>query len=911
MFESTLSSLLFVILKVICWGINRLTQLFEVFSGLTKVTHNGEETFLFDVFFRNSTINNIYWGMALIGLAMCFGFAIFSAARKMFDMNNKNPLSTGQIVTETVKSFFLIISMNLILTLSITATDVLLRQVNYLFTKSDGLDTPEVMEYTDEQYAAMGRALSTIANYGMNPSYNSRYNVNDCFNTIRQDLIYLEEQHVFDYNYQSSGVNSWQSALQEVANSADLRYELKSDVYYEKVVAAMEHVLSIMKNDASFRPLDKYEQYRSGNLSDVPLDRVVFLVGTLDAANNSYFNTNPSFDDALRNPYYTGEKSLYDTDTTSSIDVISGDFNLGYSRFDYLVSYVLGIAVLYNTFVILLNLAARMFNILFLYIIAPPILASRPLDGGNKTSQWMKSFIVQLLGVFGSIIVMRLLLIFVPVVFDPSLVLIQNNPMLNYFGKAIILIAAYTVAKKAGSLLSGILSDTAGMSSAQAGDMTSAAQRTIGYARRAAGSAVRAAGAAIGFAASPLMNSARKPFDEYKKLGSGPTSSDIARQAQERIAVDNKVRELRSKESGKGGKGGGQGASQPPPGGPSRSNVLSDKNGSANIDKGTGAKDGVSSQSAQRPRASTQPKMKSPSLETFSAQASKLQSERKMNAGSGSQQKNVSSEPQGKSGSYGQSDVQAQSNVSGVKDVNVSQPGSQPYSKPKAGSFSTGGAKTGQSVTGSSQSASYSGSQVQSGISGANVQSDIPQAKSGSYGQSDVQAQSNVSGVKDVNASQLGSIPGAQGKSVSQPGSQPYSNPKTGSYSTGGAKTGQSVTGSSYTQQSGQSSRQMNAQSFDTGTAGTSSVKASAGTVSQDRQTSNTGTWQTRQRSFSQGSAGANSSTAGTNTGSADIPPSGRQTVQTNRQNAAPQTDINDFMRRTYRSYDAEISKDN
>ena len=562
MFDSALSSVLFTILKIICWAIDRLTQLFSIFSGLTKVSYKGEPTFLFDVFLNNSAINNIYWGMALIGIALCFVFTIASVVRKLFDVNGKQQMSMGQILTEALKSIFIILGMNLILSVALTGTDVLLRQVNYLFLNADKLNRSAVVEFTNDQYAAMGRALSTIANYGMNPSYNSRYNINDCFNTIRPDLVYLEDQGVFDYAYPSDGVNTWQSVLQEVAHSADLRYDLKGDVYYESVAKALEHALTVIRSDASFRPLERFEEQRSSNAADVPLDRIVFLMGTLDAANNNFFNRNPSFSDALRLPYYTGEKSLYDTGDYDSLKVINGDFDISYSRFDYFVSFVMGIAVLYNTLTILLALIARMFNILFLYIIAPPVLAVRPLDGGGKTRQWVNAFIIQLLGVFGSIIVIRLLLIFVPVIYEPGLVLISGSPIMNYFAKAIMLIAAYAVAKKAGSLLSGILSDTAAMQSMQAGDMTSTAQRVIGTTRRAVGTAVRTVGAAVGgavgFAAAPATNAIRKPFDSYRRMGSGASVSDIRRQAKERLAVENMVGQMRgaSDKSGDGSSGG-------------------------------------------------------------------------------------------------------------------------------------------------------------------------------------------------------------------------------------------------------------------------------------------------------------------------------------------------------------------
>ena len=520
MAESFLSKLLFTILKIICWAVNRLTQLFEIFSGLTKVSYNGERIFLFDVFLNNTAINNIYWGMALIGIVLCFAFAISSVVRKMFDASGRVQMSIGQIITETLKSIILILSMNLILTVTLTTTDVIMRQVNYLFSNAEGLNVAESITYTDEQCAAMGRALGTIANYGMNPSFNSRYNLNDCFNTIRPDLIYLEEQGVFDYHYPQDS-NSWQSVLQEVAASADLRYELKADVYYENVAKSLQHALDVMRTDSSFRPLEKFKKENT-TLLQIPLDRIIFLSGSLNAANNGYYNVNPNFTDALRYPYYSGEKSLYDTDTVDSIDVISSDFSISYARFDYLVSIVLGIAILVNTFVILLSLVARMFNILLLYVIAPPVLAVRPLDGGGKSKQWAIAFLIQALGVFGSIIVMRLLLIFVPVIFDSNLVLIADNSALNYFAKAVMLFAAYAVAKKASGLITGILSDSAAMQSAHVGDMKDTAMHAIGTAKASASNFMRRAGAAAGFVAAPALNYFGRPFQAWRNLGAAP-----------------------------------------------------------------------------------------------------------------------------------------------------------------------------------------------------------------------------------------------------------------------------------------------------------------------------------------------------------------------------------------------------
>ena len=91
-----------------CKIIDDLTKLLEVFSGVKKVVYGNEDMFLVDVFFNNNAINNVYWGMALVGIAMCFGFAVFAVTRKMFDASGRVQASLGQIVTDTIKTIFII-----------------------------------------------------------------------------------------------------------------------------------------------------------------------------------------------------------------------------------------------------------------------------------------------------------------------------------------------------------------------------------------------------------------------------------------------------------------------------------------------------------------------------------------------------------------------------------------------------------------------------------------------------------------------------------------------------------------------------------------------------------------------------------------------------------------------------------
>ena len=111
-------------------GINALIslayQLFDVFSGQIRVTYNDEPTFLTNLFFENSTIAGIYWGMAIIGVVLCFAFTIIAVIRKMFDGSDKVQASLGAILGSMFKSILLILSMNVVMTVVLNFSNVLI-----------------------------------------------------------------------------------------------------------------------------------------------------------------------------------------------------------------------------------------------------------------------------------------------------------------------------------------------------------------------------------------------------------------------------------------------------------------------------------------------------------------------------------------------------------------------------------------------------------------------------------------------------------------------------------------------------------------------------------------------------------------------------------------------------------------
>lgn len=463
-----------------CMALDWLQELMDVFTGTTKVVYEtkfgSQENYLINLFFENGAVSGVYLGMAAIGVVMAFTYAVISVIRKTFDSNEKVKMSYGQILTNLFKSILLIICLNAGMNVLVTATNVLMRSVVYIFDHAEDLGNGnDHIDFTEEQYAAMARVLNTIGNYSLNPSYKSRYNINACYNELRSDLIYLSDQGVFDFYYETKDENNniiptWQSLIQELANAADFNKEIPVDVYNEGVANAIYNIMDIMRSNSSIPVLQSYDRIESYNGESVNLGRVLFLVGTMGngitgAAKNDKYNTHPALTDAVRAPYYRGTKNVY------KISDVNKDFDIAFTKTNYVIVYIAGCALALNMALIIVTCVARIFNLVFLYVIAPPVFAVLPLDDGGKVKQWTTAFIVQSLSVFATVISMRIYLIFLPIVLDPGLHL-SENVIIDMVGRVVLVYAGIEAVSKANGILTGILADNAGWQSITAGDMS-------------------------------------------------------------------------------------------------------------------------------------------------------------------------------------------------------------------------------------------------------------------------------------------------------------------------------------------------------------------------------------------------------------------------------------------------------
>ena len=454
--------------------VQMLYSIFSVFSGISKISYDGNSTYLTNIFFENEAISGVYWGMVMLSIVLMIVFAIISVIRKMYDLGDRQQHSIGQILGGCFKSVLVMITMTAVITSGITLTNELIRRVNYIFDKNKALLQQDEIVFTDEQFATMARIYNTIGNYSLNPSYTQRFNLNSCYNELRGDLSYLQSQGVFDLVYPDMTGDvkdpTWQSELQKLVQTANPNLELKMDPYYTAIYDVLEEIMKLLRTDPEFFPVERIKNEYAYQSTTVSLDRILFLTGTMDAAINSAYNENPAIDDGLRGAFYTGEKSIY-----SQTDV-SHAFRMGITGINYVMILFLTYHVLRSLYHCILNCGARLINMVGLYLIAPPVAAVIPLDDGQKFREWITSMVIQAFGIFGNIIPMRLLILFVPMILDSKLVLLPNT-MLNLVAKVILIVALIESFEKFGGILTGILANSAGSAAIRASGLDEEADK--------------------------------------------------------------------------------------------------------------------------------------------------------------------------------------------------------------------------------------------------------------------------------------------------------------------------------------------------------------------------------------------------------------------------------------------------
>ncbi len=422
--------------------------IFDVFAGISKVSYNGQKDYLVNVFFGQNIIAVIFWGMTAISLVLCFVFTIVAVTRKILDISGGVKQSLGQILNGALRSCVSFLFVSIICIASVNLANICLVQINYLMKNASTLmyDSDNQKTFTGEENAAMTRIMNTIANYALNSSTDNRYNINVCFNSIREDLLYLQQHQFFSYEYPMDGKHhNWQSAITLIANSGDIGKDLDLETVDSSVTEAIRTVMDELKYNPNFRPLETASRPDQGNIS---VSDTIFLVSSMEAPEGSVYRDNPSFDDALRRSYLNGSKSW------RNLTQVRKDFDIWEIRYDigYITCIVFVVIMTQCIFLFIL----RLFDLLLLYISAPAFASTIPLDEGVRFQAWRQAFTIKVISGFGSVMAMRLYLVMIQIIMDGKLRFFENN-VTNYLCQLLFILAGSYAVLKASPLLTQIV----------------------------------------------------------------------------------------------------------------------------------------------------------------------------------------------------------------------------------------------------------------------------------------------------------------------------------------------------------------------------------------------------------------------------------------------------------------------
>ncbi len=222
-------------------------------------------------------------------------------------------------------------------------------------------------------------------------------------------------------------------------------------------------IFMILLSTALLSSIDLAFQSINEDGADTSLAAMVFVVSSLEAAQNSDYNASTAsssvtvgINDSIRKPFYIGTRDY------TNVDVVGNYFN--YEDFDYFLGYT-GCIFLFLVLIIAgFNFIQRIFEVIVLLIVAPFFAAMMPLDDGEKMRAWQELFIGKLFTGYGTIIAMQLYLIIAPIVMSGTISFGEGSVAADYIIRMVFMMGGAYSVLKIGPSITQLISVQAGQS---------------------------------------------------------------------------------------------------------------------------------------------------------------------------------------------------------------------------------------------------------------------------------------------------------------------------------------------------------------------------------------------------------------------------------------------------------------
>ena len=164
-------------------------------------------------------------------------------------------------------------------------------------------------------------------------------------------------------------------------------------------------------------------------------------------------------------------------DYTKNNDVFS---HLEISDYQFILSWIVGIVVLFALVVTLSKFVERTLSILVLFILSPFSIGSSVIDEGARFKTWRDQVISKFLVAYGLIIAINIYCLMVNLVMQPGFAFFEAGSLLNYVAKVLLVLGGALALNSMSQLIGNLFAPGIGGQDLAGVDMTKGAGKAVG-----------------------------------------------------------------------------------------------------------------------------------------------------------------------------------------------------------------------------------------------------------------------------------------------------------------------------------------------------------------------------------------------------------------------------------------------
>ncbi len=201
----------------------------------------------------------------------------------------------------------------------------------------------------------------------------------------------------------------------------------------------------------------------NGSTENTTLGRMIFIMGSLNAALNGDYNI--TSDAAVSGRIVVGpaddiRKRFYGLKDLSAYNVKDVEQYFNLRKLDYFVLIAVGAVFALLLLVSLLVAVRRIFNMLLLYVVSPLFAATIPLDDGEVFGKWRNLFIGTCFTGYGMLVSMKLYILICPMIMGSELQL-TDSIELDFVCRVVFLLGGLWAVYNSSSMITGLISGEA------------------------------------------------------------------------------------------------------------------------------------------------------------------------------------------------------------------------------------------------------------------------------------------------------------------------------------------------------------------------------------------------------------------------------------------------------------------